>query len=150
MALDPITGGLVNTAIGVVGKVLDKIFPDKLAQAKERAEAEFALFQLQQSGELKQLEISMSAILEEAKSADPWTSRARPMFLYVIYFMLLMSVPMGFLSVYDPAIPARVAAGMKAWLDAIPEELYALFGAGYLGYSGLRSWDKKRGVSRRD
>jgi len=37
------------------------------------------------------------------------------------------------------------AAGMVAWLAAIPEEMWWLFGAGYLGYAGLRTWDKTKG-----
>ena len=38
----------------------------------------------------------MSAIVAEANSSDPWTSRARPSFLYLIYVLLLFAVPMGF------------------------------------------------------
>jgi hypothetical protein len=31
----------------------------------------------------------MAAVLAEAESPDPWTSRARPSFLYVMYVLLL-------------------------------------------------------------
>ena len=30
----------------------------------------------------------------------------------------------------------------------IPEELYALFGTGYLGYTAARTWGKMKGVER--
>jgi hypothetical protein len=30
----------------------------------------------------------------------------------------------------------------------IPEELYALFGTGYLGYTAARTWGKVKGVER--
>jgi hypothetical protein len=33
-------------------------------------------------------------------------------------------------------------------LNAVPDSLWWLFGAGYLGYTGARSFDKWRGVPR--
>jgi hypothetical protein len=36
---------------------------------------------------------------------------------------------------------------MTAYLRGIPEELYALFGTGYLGYTAARTWGKVRGVA---
>ena len=100
-----------------------------------------------QSGELKEIELSLSAIVAEANSSDPWTSRARPSFLYVIYLMILMSIPMGFLFAFKPEVAQAVTTGVNAWLMAIPEPLYTLFGIGYLGYTGARTWDKSRGMS---
>ena len=58
----------------VLSKVIDSIFPDK--EAADTAKLE--LMRLQQNGELKEIETQMSAIVMEAKSDDPWTSRARP------------------------------------------------------------------------
>lgn len=127
--------------------VIDRVFPDKISQARERAEAELKLAQLTQDEEFRKLQAQLSTILAEAQSSDPWTSRARPAFLYVIYILLLTSLPIGILSAFKPDIAAAVAQGMKMWLAAIPEPLYALFAAGYLGYSGFRSWDKKNGVA---
>lgn len=132
-----------------IGKALiDRVFPDKTKQAAERAQAELALAQLHQDGKIKEMATAMSAIIAEAQSPDPWTSRARPTFLYVIYVMLLASIPMGVLSAFDPAMAANIAAGMKLWLAAIPEELYMLFGVGYLGYTYQRSKDKALGVTK--
>ena len=79
---------------------------------------------------------------------DPWTRRARPTFLYVIYALLLWAIPVGLLSAVDPAAGAAVARGTAAYLGAIPEPLYALFGTGYLGYTVARSWGKARGSER--
>jgi hypothetical protein len=139
---------LVLPVSDLIGKVIDRVWPDKITQASERAKAELALHQLTQEGELKVMAQQMSAILAEAQSADPWTSRARPSFLYVMYAMILFSVPMGFVAAFKPELAAAVATGMKAWLDAIPNELYTLFGVGYLGYAATRSWDKTRGLSK--
>ncbi len=49
---------------------------------------------------------------EEAK-ADPWTRRARPAFLYVMYALLLWSVPMGLVAGIDPALAAAIIAGVS-------------------------------------
>jgi hypothetical protein len=37
---------------------------------------------------------------------------------------------------------------MNAYLGGIPEELYALFGTGYLGYTAARAWGKAKGSER--
>jgi hypothetical protein len=83
-----------------------------------------------------------------ATSDDRWVSRARPAFLYVMYVLLLWAIPMGVLAAVRPAAAAAMAAGMAAYLRAIPEPLYALFGTGYLGYTVARSWGKAKGVER--
>jgi len=135
MSFDPLTA-----IVDVGGKIVDKLFPDPV----KAAEAKLQLASLKQQGDLKELEVSMSAILAEAQSEDPWTSRARPSFLYVIYFLLLMGVPMGILSAYSPNTATAIATGFGEWLKAIPDALYGLFGAGYLGYTGFRSLDKRK------
>lgn len=43
---------------------------------------------------------------------------------------------------------ATAASNLANLLQAIPESLWWLFGAGYLGYTGARSMDKWRGVGR--
>ena len=77
---------------------------------------------------------------------DPWVSRARPAFLDVMYALLLWSVPVGLIAAVSPATAKAIACGMGAYLSAIPEPLYALFGTGYLGYTAARAWGKARGV----
>lgn len=127
--------------LDIGSKILDKVFPDPA----KKAEAQAKLIGLQQSGELKELEIAMSAILAEANSSDPWTSRARPSFLYVVYIIILSAIPMGFLYAFSPETATNVSTGFKDWLAAIPEAMWTLFGAGYLGYAGARSFDKRKG-----
>lgn len=132
--MDPLSG-----ILSIGSKLIDRFFPDP----QKKAEAQLELARMAQAGDLKELEISMSAIIAEAKSNDPWTSRARPSFLYVMYVMILSAVPMGVLHALKPEFAAAITAGMKAWLAAIPEEMWWLFGAGYLGYSTARSADKR-------
>ena len=131
----PVIDGLLD----VGGKLIDKIWPDPAEREKAKAQ----LLQMQQNGELKELETRMSAILAEAQSKDPWTSRARPSFMYVMYTMILASIPMGVLHAFDPAMAVSIADGMKAWLSAIPQEMWMLFGVGYTGYTYARSKDKQ-------
>lgn len=132
-----------------IGKtMIERIFPDKEKQAQERAQAEMALAQLAQDGKLKEMATQMSAIIAEAQSPDPWTSRARPSFMYVMYVMILAGIPMGFLAAFKPDMAVAIANGMQAWLRAIPEELYTLFGVGYLGYAGTRMFEKVKGVAK--
>ena len=126
--------------------LIDAIFPDKTAQESERARAELALATLSQNGELQKMAIQLSAIIAEANSGDPWTSRARPSFLYVMYTMILWSIPMGFLFAFKPEIADAVINGMTNYLSKIPQEMWWLFGAGYLGYTGARSWQQVKGT----
>jgi hypothetical protein len=79
---------------------------------------------------------------------DPYVERARPAFLYVMYALLLWSLPIGWIAAWRPQVAAAMTRGMAAYLAAIPEPLYALFGTGYLGYTVARSWAKAQGLER--
>jgi len=76
---------------------------------------------------------------------DRWTRRARPTFLYVMYAMILWAIPMSLVAAADPAVAAAMTAAIGAYLGAIPEPLYTLFGTGYLGYTVMRQWGKVKG-----
>ncbi|MEM1053577.1 MAG: holin family protein [Pseudomonadota bacterium] len=136
--------GLLNTLIGPITKLLDKIIPDKEARAK----AQLELIRLEGTQEMELIEARLQAIVAEANSKDPWTSRARPSFLYVMYVLILTALPMGLLSAFNPDAAKDIATGMNAYLSGLPEPLYALFGTGYLGYTAARQWGKIRGVDK--
>ena len=95
---------------------------------------------------MEAIKTRMTAIVAEANSTDPWTSRARPSFLYVMYTLLLWAIPMGLIAATRPDMAKGIAEGMNAYLAGIPEPLYALFGTGYLGYTAARAWGKAKGV----
>lgn len=135
---------LIESLAGPLASILDKIIPDKAA--RERAKIE--LIKLEGSHELDALKAQLSAIVTEASSTDPWTSRARPSFLYVMYALLLWALPMGLIAAIRPEAARDIAEGMNAYLSGLPEPLYALFGTGYLGYTAARQWGKIRGVER--
>ena len=136
--MTPILGSLTSGIVELGSQIIDRLIPDKQQQAAAKLE----LLKMQTEGELRGLETRMGAILAEAQSSDPWTSRARPAFLYVMYALILFALPMGVLSAIDASVAQQIADGMGAWLGAIPSELYTLFGVGYLGYAGARTVDK--------
>src|SRR3546814_19154406 len=92
------------------------------------------------------LKSQLYAIIAEAQSGDPWTSRARPSFLYVMYALLLWAIPMGLIAAAQPAMADAISQGMTGYLRAIPEPLYELFGTGYLGYTAARQRSEARRV----
>jgi Holin of 3TMs, for gene-transfer release len=135
---------LFEALIGPIAALIDKVIPDKA----QRDKAKLELLQLQGSQDLAEINSRLSAIVAEANSHDPWTSRARPSFLYVMYVLLLWALPMGLLAAFSPVKAAEIAAGMNAYLSGLPEPLYALFGTGYLGYTAARQWGKIAGTDK--
>ena len=127
-----------------VSKLIDKIIPDP----KARDEAKLALLKLQGTQELDAVRTQLSALMTEAQSPDPWTSRARPGFLYVMYAIILWAIPMGLIAATQPELAKNIAAGMNAYLGGIPEPLWTLFGTGYLGYTVARQWGKAKGTDQ--
>ena len=135
---------LLEGLISPIAKLIDKIIPDP--QARDAAKLE--LLKLQGSQEMEAIRTQLSAIVAEAQSPDPWTSRARPSFLYVMYALLLWSIPMGLVAAAQPEMARAIAIGMNAYLAGIPEPLYARFGTGYLGYTSARAWGNAMGVDK--
>ena len=135
---------LLDGLIAPLSKLIDKIIPDPRA----RDAAKLELLKLQGSQELEAVRVKMSAIIAEAGSTDPWTSRARPSFLYVMYAIILWAIPMGLIAATQPEMAKNIAAGMNAYLGGIPEPLWTLFGTGYLGYTVARQWGKAKGTDQ--
>jgi hypothetical protein len=135
---------MLAALLPLLGTVIDKAIPDPQAAAQAKLEA----MRLAQSGELETIRIQLSAIVAEAQSPDPWTSRARPSFLYVMYILILASIPMGIFSIFSPSSADALIKGMTGYLAAIPESLWWLFGSGYLGYTAARQYGKAKGSDR--
>lgn len=135
---------ILDALISPIAGMIDKIIPDPRA----RDAAKLELLKLQGSQEMDAIKTQMTAIVAEAQSNDPWTSRARPSFLYVMYTMILWAIPMGLIAAVRPDMAKGIADGMNAYLAGIPEPMWALFGTGYLGYTAARSWGKVKGVEK--
>lgn len=130
---------IADTIVGIFGKVLDKAIPDPAAKAQALLELE----KLKQDGAFREMDLAIKAIITEAGSADPWTSRARPTFMYVFYGLIISLVIIApALGVFAPEGMAAFFGNVKAGFEAIPEALWWTFSAGYLGYTGARTFEK--------
>lgn len=142
--------GAVNVDVNP-GGIISAIFAgiDAITTSdEERLKLKQAALEAERAGNLEEFKVTMSAIVAEAQSADPWTSRARPSFLYIMYSIIILCFVGGILAVFAPGEVEAAAVGVQRMLNAIPGDLWWLFGAGYLGYSGMRSFDKWKGVAK--
>lgn len=135
---------LLEALIAPIASIIDKVIPDPA----QRDKAKLELLALQGTLDMAAIQAQLSAIVAEANSHDPWTSRARPSFLYVMYTLLLFALPMGVLAAFRPDKALAIGQGMNAYLAGLPEPLYVLFGTGYLGYTAARQWGKVAGSDK--
>jgi len=133
------TAAIVGGLFDVGSKVIDRLFPDP----EQKAQAKRELQKLEQDGELEQMSVRLSAIMAEANSEDPWTSRARPSFMYVFYLVILSLVIIApIIGVFFPDQMANFFTNVGLGFKAIPEELWWTFTSGYLGYGAYRTYEK--------
>lgn len=144
----PIAAGLIGALAEPVSKIASELIDNLFETDEEKAAAKIKLLQAQSEGRLKETEVALKAIIAEANSRDPWTSRARPSFFYVMYIFILSAIPFGIFALYNPEGAMIFQEALGQYLRAIPDSLYTLFGMGYLGYSGFRSWEKKNGLAK--
>lgn len=133
MAVDPLSAGL-----NLGSAIIDKIFPDK----NERNKYKLALLEMEQRGELIDIEKRYEAIVAEAKSSDRWTSRARPAFMYVFYLYLVWVLVMSVVAVFSPSSAQAMTSTVKLGFEAVPPLMWNTFLMGYLGYGLYRTVDK--------
>src|SRR5687768_5972628 len=107
---------LLEAVIGPLASIIDKVIPDKAARDKAKLE----LINLQGTQELETIKARLAAIVAEAQSPDPWTSRARPSFFYAMYVMILCALPMGVLAAFDPTAAQAIGAGITGYLNGLP------------------------------
>ena len=131
---------MIGALAPIVGKLGGELIDNLFETEEEKANAKAKLERL----DIKRYEVQLSAIVAEAKSSDPWTSRARPSFLYIIYLVILLCVFGGIAGIWWPDHVTQAAMNINDLLGAIPDTLWGLFGAGYLGYTGARSYDKSK------
>ena len=96
--MTPILTTLAPGLLEAGSRLIDRLVPDPA----EREKAKLALLQAEGQLALQEMQTSLSAILAEASSADPWTSRARPTFLYVIYGVILLCVIGAIIGIWWP------------------------------------------------
>ncbi len=91
----------------------------------------------------------VSILVAEAVSADPWTSRARPSFMYVFYLVILILVLMApFIGIFFPLEMKQFYVNVGDGFKAIPDIMWEVFCVGYLGYTGARQFGKMKGTDK--
>lgn len=110
-------------------KILDKVFPDPAA----KAEAQAKLLQLQQSGELKELDATMQIITAEAKSEHFLVAAWRPITMLTFVFIVANNyIFYPYLSLFWDYAPKL----------EIPPDLWDLLKIGIGGYVAGRTGEK--------
>ena len=110
-------------------RIIDKIIPDP----KAKAEAKIKLLEVQQAGELKEIESAMNVIVAEAKSEHALTSQWRPITMLVFTAI-----------VANNYILAPYLQAMFGWSVSLemPEQFWNLLSIGIGGYIFGRSGEK--------
>jgi hypothetical protein len=140
MPLEALFGKLLG--VNDIGDMFSKIVgtfrlsPEKAAEMqslKETHAADLAKLQLQmeaqaQDAVTREVEAASANIRAEATNGDKFTSRARPLFLYIVNAILVWNY--------------IVVPTMGKVPIAFPDPLFWLFGSVMLGYVGARSWEK--------
>ncbi len=137
----------IDDAIANATKLIDdginKIWPDPTAKAT----AEAMMIKATSDAAIASMAQQLSIILSDSQSADKWTSRARPSFMYVMYVLMLWAIPMGLVYAVRPDVSANIITGMKAFWAAIPDPMWNFFMVGFTGYAVSRAYEKAKGVS---
>lgn len=135
---------MIDSVLNLGSTIIDKIFPD----AEDAAKAKLKLLELEQKGELAKIAAQSNIIMAEANSKDKWTSRARPTFMYVFYFILLLLALGSVVSVWHPKEVQQAAQTFSTLFSGIPEPMWWAFTAGYLGYTGARTYEKRKNITK--
>lgn len=138
-------GGLFS-GIGTLAKDLRTAFTGKEPLDANKA-AELALKVEELGNEIEKSRISV--MLAEASSADKWTSRARPGFLYLFYLVVAVLVIVApLVGVFNPNAMQQFYVNVAAGFKAIPDIMWETFGIGYLGYTAARQYGKMKGSDK--
>lgn len=110
-------------------RIIDKIIPDPAA----KAEAKLRLLEVQQKGELAEVEAAMNVVVAEAKSEHALTSQWRPITMLVFTAI-----------VANNYIVAPYLAAIFGWSVTLemPDQLWNLLSIGIGGYVVGRSSEK--------
>jgi hypothetical protein len=127
--------GIVDSVVGVAGKVLDKFVEDKDLRLKLDAELRSQLINLDA--------LQAQTNLEQAKHDSIFVAGARPAIMWICAFALAWQYIVGpiaswVLTIYDPLIQLPTLG---------TEELTGLVMA-LLGLGAARSYEKSKGVAR--
>ena len=119
---------------GIIGKIIDKILPDKASADKAKAE----LLILEASGELKNMASQLAVNKAEAQHSSIFVAGWRPFIGWVC----------GISFAYHFVIAPIISLFGVPLLAMDMSSLLTVLG-GMLGLGGLRSFEKYKGVARK-
>ena len=126
---------------GLLGKVLDRVFPDP-AQSAAAAQA---LAELTQAGEFKRLDLALAQLKvaeAEASSSDPFVSRWRPF----IGWTCGVGFGWNFIGLPIAKVICELSGHPIAMSPADMSEMMPVL-LGMLGLGGLRTMEKLKGAT---
>ena len=127
--------GIVESVIGVAGKVLDKFVEDKDLKTKLSHELKSQIVSL----DLAQAQTN----LEQAKHPSIFVAGARPAIMWICAFGL------GWQFVFQPvAVWIIAVGGIDVVLPIIETEGLLSLTLALLGLGGMRSFEKSKGIQR--
>ena len=127
--------GIVESVIGVAGKVLDKFVEDKDLKTKLTHELKSQVVSL----DLAQAQTN----LEQAKHPSIFVAGARPAIMWICAFGL------GWQFVFQPvAVWCIAVSGIDVVLPIIETEGLMSLTLALLGLGGMRSFEKSKGIQR--
>ena len=119
----------ITALLGIGEKILDKVIPDPI----QRAEAARKLLEVQQSGQLAEIQASMSVIVAEAKSEHWLTATWRPVTMLTFVAIVANNyIIYPYLSLLWDSAPVL----------SVPADLWDLLKIGLGGYVVGRSAEK--------
>ena len=136
----------IDAIMPVVGKLLDFIpDPQKKAEAKQKMIEELNRNSEEILKSLSAVDIAQTQVnLEEAKSTDKYVARARPTVMWICAFGLawetIIKLFIGTICVVSKH------AEMVAQLPNVNGEVLMTMLGYMLGYGGMRTWEKTKGV----
>ena len=127
--------GIVESVVGVAGKVLDKFVEDKDLKTKLNAELKSQIISL----DLAQAQTN----LEQAKHSSVFIAGARPAIMWICAFGL------GWQFVFQPvAAWIIIVSGSDMMLPVFETEGLMPLTLSLLGLGGMRSFEKFKGIQR--
>lgn len=132
--------GASDKTVEGIKQTLSGMTPVQLLEAK-KIDIEFQKFCMENNIKLDLAQIAVNQ--EQAKSADPFTSRPRP------FIMWVCGIAFAYAAIIEPLMRfvAQVGFGYSGAFPAIDTNLTMQVMFGLLGLGALRSWDKKNGVA---
>lgn len=132
--------GASEKTVEGIKQTLSGMTPTQLLEAK-KIDIEFQMYCMDHSIKLDMAQIQVN--IEQAKSADPFTSRPRP------FIMWVCGIAFAYATIIEPMLRfvATVFFSYKGLYPTIDTDLTLQVMLALLGLGAMRSWDKRNGVT---